>query len=123
MSTARGLLALLILSPVLALLVGVAVFAVRLAQTWTSAETHLLLGGALGICGASMSLVGVLVGAGLFARLAGTPRRRRSPDPYTIDLPPSHAVPRITGGGSYELLPYPREQDEPVAWPGSDLGR
>lgn len=111
-----------------------AIFVGRLMDTWTTAYTAQLLGGFLGICGGSLAIVGVLVGAGLFARLAGWKAPRQSVEP-AIDgewrtLPPLpqqqptaganawQGLPQpleqappwgVTGGGSYDLLPPPKQ--------------
>lgn len=129
---------------VLALMLGIvglfvipgAIFVGRLMDTWTTAYTGQLLGGFLGICGGSLTIVGVLVGAGLFARLAGWKAPRQPVEP-AIDgdwrplppLPPAQqptlpasnwqGLPQpldntpppfgVTGGGNYDLLPPPKQ--------------
>jgi hypothetical protein len=122
----------------LAILLGIAgaitfpavIFTSRLVETWTSAYTAQLLGGFLGICGGTLAIVGVLVGAGLFARLAGWRSPRQTPelpawgshDMPPVDgqwrqLPPAPTEPTrgalgtppwgATGGGHFDLLPPP----------------
>ena len=129
---------------VLALMLGIiglfvipgGIFVARLMDTWTADYTGQLLGGFLGICGGSLAIVGVLVGAGLFARLAGWKAPRQPVDP-PIDgdwrpLPPLspaqqptlpasnwQGLPQpldntpppfgVTGGGNYDLLPPPKQ--------------
>lgn len=129
---------------VLALMLGIvglfvvpgAIFVGRLMDTWTTAYTGQLLGGFLGICGGSLTIVGVLIGAGLFARLAGWKAPRQPVEP-AIDgewrpLPPLpgtqqptlpasnwQGLPQpldntpppfgVTGGGNYDLLPPPKQ--------------
>lgn len=127
---------------VLALMLGIiglfvipgGIFVARLMDTWTADYTGQLLGGFLGICGGSLAIVGVLVGAGLFARLAGWKAPRQPIEP-PIDgewrpLPPLpqaqptlpanawQGLPQpldpsppwgVTGGGNYDLLPPPKQ--------------
>lgn len=120
-----------------------AIFVGRLMDTWTTAYTAQLLGGFLGICGGSLAVVGVLVGAGLFARLAGWKAPRQEPvdtiegewrtlPPLAPPTPQSTTwagLPQpleqsppwgVTGGGSYDLLPPPKQDaryqmDQPTA--------
>lgn len=127
---------------VLALMLGIiglfvvpgGIFVARLMDTWSTAYTGQLLGGFLGICGGSLAIVGVLVGAGLFARLAGWKAPRQPVDDFPpIEgnwraLPPSgqpglqppgwQGLPQpldqsppwgVTGGGNYDLLPPPKQ--------------
>ncbi|MDQ3249454.1 MAG: hypothetical protein M3Q45_09670 [Chloroflexota bacterium] len=119
----------------LAVLIGIAgaiilppvLFTNRLVETWTTEYTAQLLGGFLGICGGSLTIIGVLIGAGLFARLAGWKApppagelRLRGEQPTVIDgqwrelplnLPGAPPSPPwgVTGGGNYALLAPPAQ--------------
>lgn len=113
---------------VLAIVAPGVIFTNRLMGTWTEAYTAQLLGGFLGICGGTLAIVGVLVGAGLFARLAGWRAPKQTPElptwephgpppiegqwrtvppipPEPAQLPPWGA----TGGGHFDLLPPPQQ--------------
>lgn len=114
-----GLVGALVLPPLL--------FVNRLLDTWTTNYTAQLLGGFLGICGGSLAMLAVLIGAGLFARLAGwrAPRHPVEPPlpyaqpPATLvegqwrDVTPALPGPvqpppwGVTGGGDYDLLSPP----------------
>jgi hypothetical protein len=119
----------------LAVLIGIAgaiilppvIFTNRLIETWTTEYTAQLLGGFLGICGGSLTIIGVLIGAGLFARLAGWKAPQPSGEPYLLPPPPtvidgqwrelplslpgSQPSPPwgVTGGGDYNLLSPPAQ--------------
>ncbi len=105
----------LLLAAVAAIVTPGILFEIRLSETWTSHNTDQLLGGMLTLCAGSFMIVGVLVGAGLFARLAGWRPRptEQLPLPGTeVDLrplPPKLPPWGVTGGGHYQLLPAPEQ--------------
>lgn len=117
----RTVASLLAFAVVLAIVTPAAILGWRLADTWTADMTGQLLGGFLAVCGGSGAILAVLVGAGLFARLAGWRAPRPDlPTPPAIEgqwreLPTTPALPAptppwgMTGGGSFDVLPAPRQ--------------
>jgi hypothetical protein len=111
----RGVFAVLLLAAVAAIVTPGVVLGMRLADTWTGHNTDQLLGGLLSICGGAVVIVALLVGAGLFAKMArhvpSLPSQRDiEPDPAWRVLPPATPAWPVTGGGQFELLP-PAQQD------------
>ena len=121
-----------ILSPLLALALLVTIvgpFALvgwRIADSWTPQRTDQVIGGFMAVCGGSGVMLAGLLGAAIFAKLnAWQPSRPSAPSSAnTVDgqwreLPPAPTAPvppwGITGGGMYDLLPEPR-QDERYAY-------
>jgi hypothetical protein len=129
LKAAEWLLIAVLIGIVGAIVLPPVIFINRLVETWTTEYTAQLLGGFLGICGGGLVIVAVLIGAGLFARLAGwkapqqtvEPRLPYYQHPSIIDRQSQELPTRriesyqpppwgATGGGTYELLP-PSLQD------------
>jgi len=81
------------------------IFVAWLMDTWTADYTGQFLGGFLGICEGSLAIVGVLVGARLFARLAD------------LKAPRQPVKPAIEGDWR-ALPPLPQAQQQPPTWQG-----
>ena len=124
--TAKLIFLIVLVALVLAIAAPGVIFVWRLMESWTGENTGQLLGGALACLGGVGAVFAAMAGAGVFARLAGWKPPRRddgTPPPMILDappgwndrpqLPPPATAPPwgLTGGGAYDLLPAPR-QDE-----------
>lgn len=100
--------------PILAIFLGVAILAGRIAYDWTPQLSQTVVGGLLTICAGSLSLIaviiGLLVGIGLYKRISRD-RAREMPE-----APPAS---RTIEGYGYPVLPY-REPYAPQLMDGRD---
>lgn len=121
-----GLLTLVIAAPLLALFVGVGIFAVYVGEGWTNANTQATITGLSAVCGTGIVvlglIVGLIVGVPLAIRAYGeSGRANRDWGPPPVDapyrtLPPAQEYPAlpgqsnpwtVTGGGAFDDMPAP----------------
>ncbi|MCL4836240.1 MAG: hypothetical protein KJZ86_27620 [Caldilineaceae bacterium] len=121
-----GLLTLVIAAPILALFVGVGVFAFNAADTWTQANNQAVITGLSAVCGAGVVVIGlivaIVVGIPFAIRAYGeSGRAHRDWGPPPVDapyrsLPPAQEYPAlpaqsnpwtVTGGGAFDDMPAP----------------
>lgn len=112
MDQKNGIFAQLAAIPILALFLGVAFLAARIAYDWTPELSQTVVGGVLTICAGAVALVGVifglLAGIALYKRLN---RSREQPE----------AVPPMRTISGYPVLPY-REPGAPQLTDGRQAG-
>lgn len=128
-----GLLTLLIGAPILALFVGIGIFAYNASATWTSADNQAVITAMAAVCGSGLVVIGLLValivGIPLAIRAYGESGRaarqwegppmdvpfRALPNPaYDYPALPGPTQPAqpanpwtVTGGGHFDDMPAP----------------
>ena len=126
-----GLLTLIIGTPILALFVGVGIFAYNASATWTSADNQAVVTGLAAVCGSGIIVLGLMIALIVVIPLAiraygesgrarqqwaeppmETPYRMLPPDQHQYPaLPgPTQANPwTVTGGGHFDDMPAPAQ--------------
>lgn len=126
-----GLLTLIIGTPILALFVGVGIFAYNASASWTSADNQATITALAAVCGSGIVVLGLMiafvVGIPLAIRAYGESGRARREwaeppmeTPYRM-LPPQPEYPAlpgptqqanpwtVTGGGHFDDMPAPQQ--------------
>ena len=108
-----GLWSRILAVPILALFLGVAIFAVRVAMDWTPTLSEQLVGGVLTACGGGIALFGVaagaIVGLAFYRRYVSSHEQEQGPGSYYA--PGARQLPRA---GSPYYLPPPRMEGPPT---------
>jgi hypothetical protein len=131
-----GIFARLAAIPILALFIGIAILAGRVAMDWNPQNTDTLIGGLIAVCGAGLGLFGVVFGAllglAIYKRLQnplehsgrqGSRSPRMIDSPYYAPLPPGRIDRQLEDKGtwssrgpeSYDIY-FPDEEAEEREW-------